>query len=107
MSHPLLRAGPLTTAVILRILAADGVVERDLATRGRVTRAPTDPGGDTASVPGLRVRVPTPQLGAGETVFSAIVGGVEYVPLDSEQSAPALGSRVDWQSTTYQLRNSA
>ena len=104
MSHPLLARGPLTAPVILTVLAADGVAETQLPTRGRVVRTPSD-NEHLASVPVLRVRVPTPALAAGATVIGATVDGATYdAVLDAEHSAPALGSSVDWRSTTYQLR---
>ena len=108
MPHPLLQRGPLTAPVTLKVLAADGVTESDLATRGRVVRSPTDPGGDLVSVPGLRVRVPTPELAAGASVIAVTVDGSEYDSiLDVEHSAPAIGSSVDWRATTYQLRGTS
>ena len=108
MPHPLLARGPLTSPVILTVLAADGVTESTLATRGRVVRSPTDPGGNLVSVPGLRVRVPTPQLAAGATVIAVTVDGTWHDSiLDVEHSAPAIGSSVDWRATIYQLRGNS
>ena len=108
MPHPLLARGPLTSPLTLTVLAANGRDVSNRPTRGRVVRSPSDPAGDIASVSSLRVRVPTPVLGADETVIGITVDGVEYAAvLDSESSAPALGSTVDWRSTTYQLRGTS
>ena len=96
--HPLLNQGALTTRCQLHF--NDGTVA---VAHARVQREALDePEGHNADS-SLVVRVPVPALGA-QAVEQVTIAGRLYDVLTFGTSRPALGSRVDWQSTIYTLR---
>ena len=95
--HPALRSRVLTTVVMLH--DDQGA---DIATRGKVSRESADT--DASDATALTVRVPTPELAAGREVVEATIEGTRYLVLRHDSRGGAIGSRVDWQSTSYTLR---
>ena len=98
-THPALRANPLTRSVRLHL--SDGST---LDVSARVTRQPVDPGGNLGTQDALAVRVSTPDLPAGIYVEEITVGAVDYTVLDSSRTSSAVGARLDWDSTRYEVR---
>ena len=99
MSHPLLARGAFSRPATLHV--SDG---SEIETAGKASVSPVDGEDGLGGYGALAVRVPTPTLPAGEAVTEITLDGTRYIVLDSAPTRPAMGSRLDWQSTRYDLR---